>query len=113
MDQPRLKSTEDGTITVSPPSSVAAWQPSNQANKFDCADFGLVYGASEGSFHPGFYPEPIAASEEYIENYKKEWLKAVERCKEIGFDFIEIHGAHGYLIHGASRLALPRDEKLN
>jgi 2,4-dienoyl-CoA reductase-like NADH-dependent reductase (Old Yellow Enzyme family) len=59
-----------------------------------------VYGASEGSFHPGFYPEPIAASEEYIENYKKEWLKAVERCKEIGFDYIEIHGAHGYLIHG-------------
>jgi 2,4-dienoyl-CoA reductase-like NADH-dependent reductase (Old Yellow Enzyme family) len=59
-----------------------------------------VIGASEGSFHEGFYPEPIAASAEYIENYKKEWLKSVERCKEIGFDFIEIHGAHGYLIHG-------------
>ena len=61
-----------------------------------------MVGPSEGSFHEGFYPEPVAATAEYLENYKKEWLKAVERCKEIGFDFIEIHGAHGYFMHGAS-----------
>ncbi|CAE7233526.1 unnamed protein product, partial [Rhizoctonia solani] len=27
------------------------------------------------------------------------YVDAIERCKKIGFDFVEIHGAHGYLIH--------------
>lgn len=28
--------------------------------------------------------------------------RADTRCKVIGFDFIEIHGAHGYFLHGES-----------
>ncbi|KAF7340125.1 putative NADPH dehydrogenase C23G7.10c [Mycena venus] len=32
----------------------------------------------------------------YIEDA---FVAATKRCKEIGFDFIEVHGAHGYLIH--------------
>ncbi|CED83807.1 NADH:flavin oxidoreductase/12-oxophytodienoate reductase [Phaffia rhodozyma] len=45
------------------------------------------------------YPQPIEASKEYIENLVQAFKDATERCKKIGFDFIEIHGAHGYLIH--------------
>jgi hypothetical protein len=31
---------------------------------------------------------------EKIEAFKKAFSEAVDRCVEIGFDFIEIHGAH-------------------
>lgn len=42
---------------------------------------------------------PREASLEYIENLKQAFLDAIERAKQCGFDFIEIHGAHGYLLH--------------
>ncbi|RSH87413.1 hypothetical protein EHS25_003323 [Saitozyma podzolica] len=58
-----------------------------------------VVGPSEISFQPGKYPNPIAATSEYIKKLKQAYLDAVERCKKAGFDFIEIHGAHGYLFH--------------
>ena len=31
---------------------------------------------------------------EKIETFKKAFSDAVDRCVQIGFDFIEIHGAH-------------------
>ncbi|KAH7325466.1 NADH:flavin oxidoreductase/NADH oxidase [Rhizoctonia solani] len=43
--------------------------------------------------------QPRALTEEGIQGLLKAYADAVERCKQIGFDFIEIHGAHGYLIH--------------
>ncbi|CAE6490053.1 unnamed protein product [Rhizoctonia solani] len=45
------------------------------------------------------YPTPRALSVEEIKDIVQAYVDAVERCKKIGFDFIEIHGAHGYLIH--------------
>ncbi|CAE6459520.1 unnamed protein product [Rhizoctonia solani] len=43
--------------------------------------------------------KPRALTEEGIQSLLQAYADAVERCKAIGFDFIEIHGAHGYLIH--------------
>ncbi|CAE6449186.1 hypothetical protein ACGC1H_003984 [Rhizoctonia solani] len=43
--------------------------------------------------------KPRALTEEGIQGLLQAYADAVERCKTIGFDFIEIHGAHGYLIH--------------
>lgn len=54
-----------------------------------------VVAPSEISFKAGDYPDPIEASIEYLESLKKAYADAVERCSKIGFDFIEIHGAHG------------------
>lgn len=45
------------------------------------------------------YATPRALTVEGIKDLIQAYVDAVERCKKIGFDFIEIHGAHGYLIH--------------
>ncbi|QRV92697.1 NADH:flavin oxidoreductase/NADH oxidase [Ceratobasidium sp. AG-Ba] len=42
---------------------------------------------------------PRALTLKEIDELEQAYIDAVERCKKIGFDFIEIHGAHGYLIH--------------
>ena len=33
-----------------------------------------------------------------IHRVEDAFIAAVERCKQVGFDFIEIHAAHGYLL---------------
>ncbi|KAL1405417.1 hypothetical protein Q8F55_009048 [Vanrija albida] len=58
-----------------------------------------VTGPSAVSFHEGYFPEPVAASLEYIESIKAAYVAAVERSKKAGFDYVEIHGAHGYFMH--------------
>ncbi|KAJ7176214.1 NADH:flavin oxidoreductase/NADH oxidase [Mycena crocata] len=57
-----------------------------------------VYGPSEERFSEA-YPQPKEMSEEHLQRVEDAFVAAVERCKKIGFDFIELHGAHGYLIH--------------
>jgi 2,4-dienoyl-CoA reductase-like NADH-dependent reductase (Old Yellow Enzyme family) len=47
---------------------------------------------------PGF-KEPRAMSLDDIESFKKSYLAAVERTHRAGFDVIEIHAAHGYLLN--------------
>jgi 2,4-dienoyl-CoA reductase-like NADH-dependent reductase (Old Yellow Enzyme family) len=42
---------------------------------------------------------PRALAESDIEAIIEAFGKAAERAVESGFDFVEIHGAHGYLIH--------------
>ncbi|KAG9314036.1 hypothetical protein JVU11DRAFT_4815 [Chiua virens] len=57
-----------------------------------------VYGPSEIQFSD-VYPHPKAMSEEDIQRVEDAFLDAVERCRKAGFDFIEIHAAHGYVLH--------------
>ncbi|KAJ7897040.1 NADH:flavin oxidoreductase 2 [Mycena olivaceomarginata] len=45
------------------------------------------------------YPSPKAATEQDLQYIEDAFAAATKRCHEIGFDFIEVHGAHGYLIH--------------
>ncbi|WVQ72405.1 hypothetical protein IAR50_001957 [Cryptococcus sp. DSM 104548] len=58
-----------------------------------------VYGPSAISFHDGDYPDPLEAPASYLESIKKAYGDTVDRCNQVGFDFIEIHGAHGYFLH--------------
>lgn len=44
-------------------------------------------------------PEPRALSNAEIKQLVEAWGQAARRANEAGFDVLEIHGAHGYLIH--------------
>jgi 2,4-dienoyl-CoA reductase-like NADH-dependent reductase (Old Yellow Enzyme family) len=44
-------------------------------------------------------PPPRALSREEIPQLVQKWADAARRADEAGFDLLEIHGAHGYLIH--------------
>ena len=44
-------------------------------------------------------PEPRALSRAEIGEVVERWGKAAARADAAGFDMLEIHGAHGYLIH--------------
>ncbi|KAJ3574443.1 hypothetical protein NP233_g1769 [Leucocoprinus birnbaumii] len=58
-----------------------------------------VYAPSEISYHQGFYPDPQAATEEYLNGITNAFVDAARRADAAGFDFIELHAAHGYFLH--------------
>jgi anthraniloyl-CoA monooxygenase len=75
------------------------------------ADTGLSWKRDSGIERMGFdliapsaipfrerYPVPRAMSGEEIETCKKDYFRATERALEAGFDMIELHCAHGYLL---------------
>lgn len=45
------------------------------------------------------YPMPRALTKAEIEDLIEAHCRAVERAERIGFDLVEMHGGHGYLIH--------------
>ncbi|KAG9076147.1 hypothetical protein FRC06_009674 [Ceratobasidium sp. 370] len=57
-----------------------------------------VIGPSDLPFSE-MHAKPRALTTKEIDEIEQAYVDAVERCKKIGFDFIEIHGAHGYLLH--------------
>jgi len=56
-----------------------------------------VYGPSDIPFN-NEYPKPIPMTKDDLQRVEDAFVTAVERCKRVGFDFIEIHAAHGYLV---------------
>ncbi|KAH8705045.1 putative NADH-dependent flavin oxidoreductase [Talaromyces proteolyticus] len=56
-----------------------------------------VKGPSDIPFSDRF-PQPIAMTKQDIEETKQAWAAAVKRAIQAGADFVEIHGAHGYLL---------------
>jgi 2,4-dienoyl-CoA reductase-like NADH-dependent reductase (Old Yellow Enzyme family) len=57
-----------------------------------------VVAPSEGAFDPT-YPEPVALDKAEIDALVADFASAARRAVEAGFDTVEIHGAHGYLLH--------------
>lgn len=45
------------------------------------------------------YKQPTAFRRDEIQNVVEAFAKGAERAVQAGFDVIEIHGAHGYLVH--------------
>ncbi|KAF8333982.1 FMN-linked oxidoreductase [Cantharellus anzutake] len=57
-----------------------------------------VFAPSTIQFIP-MYPKPKALTQEQIEEIVEAFGVAARRAKQAGFDYVEIHAAHGYLIH--------------
>lgn len=47
----------------------------------------------------GTYPDPKELTLQEIEEFKTAWVAGVRRALKAGFDVIEIHNAHGYMLH--------------
>lgn len=54
-------------------------------------------GPSEIAF--GDWPAPKALDEDGLAMVKAQFVAATERAARIGFDLVELHGGHGYLLH--------------
>lgn len=57
-----------------------------------------VYGPSPIPFNE-LHAMPKEMTKRDIENFKTAWVASVKRALTAGFDMIEIHNAHGYLLH--------------
>ncbi|MPZ44735.1 MAG: NADH:flavin oxidoreductase/NADH oxidase [Betaproteobacteria bacterium] len=57
-----------------------------------------VIGPSAVEYLEG-WPLPRAMTKEDIAEVKGNWVKAARRAADAGFDILEVHGAHGYLLH--------------
>lgn len=80
-------------------STVAPW-----LSQGDVATYALG-GWPDSVFAPSAIPyderhaKPKAMTREDIQNFKRAFVAAVKRALAAGFDAIEIHNAHGYLLH--------------
>lgn len=68
-----------------------------------------VYGPSDLPY-PGRWT-PVAMTEEHIAGVIGDFVAAAKRADVLGLDFLEVHGAHGYLLHNfLSPLVNKRDD---
>jgi 2,4-dienoyl-CoA reductase-like NADH-dependent reductase (Old Yellow Enzyme family)/thioredoxin reductase len=47
---------------------------------------------------PPTYEMPREMTIDEINEFTDSWAESAKRCKQVGFDAVEIHGAHGYLL---------------
>jgi 2,4-dienoyl-CoA reductase-like NADH-dependent reductase (Old Yellow Enzyme family) len=57
-----------------------------------------VYGPSAVPYNEN-HAMPKEMSKKDIESFKEAWVAGLKRAMKAGFDLVEIHNAHGYLLH--------------
>ncbi len=82
--------------TIKKNGAVAGIQISHAGRK---AEVGKPTVAPSAITYSEKYPMPNELSIEEIQIIVSQFRSAAKRSKKAGFDIIEIHGAHGYLIH--------------
>ena len=80
-------------------SAVAPWISGSDASSAKVGGWPDSVVAPSAMSYSDRMCDPKALSVEGIEALKGEWGKAVKRAVEAGFDAVEIHNAHGYLLH--------------
>lgn len=79
-------------------SSAVPWLGSGPLSA-DSADPAWQTLAPSALAHNVDWPTPTAASLEDIQHVIQAFAEGARRAVDAGLDFVEIHGAHGYLIH--------------
>jgi 2,4-dienoyl-CoA reductase-like NADH-dependent reductase (Old Yellow Enzyme family) len=78
----------------------STWRPwdGDGAVPLDRGGWKEVYAPSAIPFNAK-YPQPIALDTDGIRKVTSDFANAARRARVAGFDIIEIHSAHGYLLH--------------
>lgn len=80
-------------------STVAPWLSAGAVAGEDVGGWpGTVYGPSSIPWNEQHAPVKALTLDE-INGVTEAWAAAVRRAVQVGFDLIEIHNAHGYLLH--------------
>ncbi|XPS74221.1 12-oxophytodienoate reductase [Ascochyta lentis] len=80
-------------------STVAPWLHKDAVATADVGGWpDEVFAPSAIAFNEHHYT-PKAMSLQQIQNFKTAFVEAAKRAMKAGFDVIEVHAAHGYLIH--------------
>ena len=100
------------TSLIDEAGAVAGIQLAHAGRKASCAvpwEGGAALSDREGGWRPVFAPSaipfndqsptPEALSSKGIEAIKQSFVKATQRAISAGFQVIEVHAAHGYLLH--------------
>ena len=74
-------------------------EPWNGGKKVDESAGGWQVVAPSAKKFDDDYPEPVAMTEAGIAKAAEDFSTAAKRSVEAGFEVIEIHAAHGYLLH--------------
>ena len=78
-------------------SSKRPWEGKTMQDPCDPADAWPTYGPSAVAMHG--HPVPRAMTIDDLSATRQAFVDAVVRSERLGFDLIELHGAHGYLLH--------------
>lgn len=73
------------------------WLGHNQIKSYEKNGWKTVSSSNLPFNESDEVPHELSVSE--IKDVVKEWGKATERAIQAGFEILEIHGAHGYLVH--------------
>jgi len=79
-------------------STAAPWKESGRPLSADNGGWQPIVAPSKIAFGDG-YAEPHALTEAGIRRVQLAFVKAAQRALAAGFKIIEIHAAHGYLLH--------------
>jgi 2,4-dienoyl-CoA reductase-like NADH-dependent reductase (Old Yellow Enzyme family) len=77
----------------------STWRPGAGYGAIPLSEGGWVPAGPSDVAYSAEYPKPAALSIEGIRGVVEAFRQAARRALEAGFRVIEIHGAHGYLLH--------------